>query len=197
MSSKLLILASASPQRKDLLAGLGLDFSVVTSSIDESACEEMRPAERAVLLARMKAMDVRQQHQESIIIGCDTLVVASDGSLLEKPSDEDEAMSMLHAQSGKTSIVHSAVCVVDSEGEIHEGLSSSAVTFKTLSDDEMQWWVKSGLWRDRSGGFQIDGLGQLMIERIEGDWTGIVGLPIFLLGQLLEKALGQKWKIES
>ncbi len=188
-----MVLASASPQRKTLLEGLGLSFTVVPSSVDESACSEKDPARRAELLSALKARDVAQKHAQSVIIGCDTLVVSSAGDLLEKPSDPGEARRMLRLQSGATSLVHSGVTVINEEGQEFTGLSSSAVTFKKLSKAEEDWWIASGNWKDRSGGFQIDGPGQLMIERIEGDWTGVVGLPIFLLGSLLEKAGLSLW----
>jgi len=183
-----IILASASPQRKTLLEGLGISFETIPSVIPEDGHAERDPVKRAIFLARIKAEDVGEKHRAAIVIGCDTLVVSQDGALLEKPIDQADAERMLRLQSGKTSIVHSALCVIDEKGMQHEGLSSSSVTFKKLSEEEIVWWIKIGLWRDRSGSFQIDGPGQLMIERIEGDWTGVVGLPVFLLGRLLEEA---------
>jgi septum formation protein len=183
-----LILASASPQRKTLLEGLGLTFAVIPSAVEESGHVEADPAKRASDLARLKAQDIAGKHQQSIVIGCDTLVVAPDGTMLEKPESTDEVRSMLRLQSGGTSIVHSALCVIDATGKQHEGLSSSSVRFKNLSDADIDWWIGTKLWQGRSGAFQIDGPGQLMIERIEGDWTGVVGLPVFLLGQLMKDA---------
>ena len=182
-----LILASASPQRKTLLAGLGLSFDVVPSGVDESECGQRDPARRAKLLSALKARDVAERHPSAVIIGCDTLVVDAEGHMLEKPRDAEDARRMLTVQSGKTSIVHSGVTVIN-DGQEWSGVSSSSVTFKKLSQEEQDWWIGTRLWEDRSGAFQIDGLGQLMIEKIEGDWSGIVGLPVFLLGELLKKA---------
>ncbi len=182
-----LILASASPQRAALLAGLGLTFSAIPSRIEEEMCTERDPAQRAVRLAREKAQEVGERHRGEWIIGCDTLVVAPDGSLLEKPLDEADARRMLVLQSGGTSIVHSGLAVLSPAGVMMDGLSSSSVTFKSLSADEIDWWLRTDLWRGRSGAFQIDGLGQLMIERIEGDFTSIVGFPVFLFGELARK----------
>ncbi len=182
-----LVLASASPQRKTLLEGLGLLFQVDPSSVDESSCAERDPLERSKVLARMKAADIAARHPKATIIGCDTLVVSDTGELLEKPADAGEARRMLLAHSGKRSVVHSAVCVLAPGGKKAEGVSTSSVWFKQLTDAEVEWWIGTGQWKDRSGGFQIDGQGQLMIERIDGDWTGVVGLPVFLLGQLLQK----------
>lgn len=183
-----LILASASPQRKTLLAGLGLTFEVIPSRVQESECQERDPVRRAELLSALKARDVAAKHPGHIIIGCDTLVVNAEGHLLEKPADAQDALRMLQLQSGRTSVVHSGVTVISESGKECSGVSSSSVTFKKLSKQEEQWWIGTRLWEDRSGAFQIDGLGQLMIERIEGDWSGIVGLPVFLLGDLLRKA---------
>ncbi len=183
-----LILASASPQRKVLLEGLGVNFEVFPSTVDEDVHPEQSPLERAVILARLKAQDIATKHKGAIVIGCDTLVVSYAGELLEKPKDRDDARRMLVAQSGAMSQVHSALCIVDAKGKLHEGVSTSSVRFKKLSPKDIDWWISTELWRGRSGAFQIDGIGQLMIEYIEGDWTGIVGLPVFVLGALLEDA---------
>lgn len=183
-----LILASASPQRKALLSGLGVSFEVIPSAVLEHEHPEWTPLKRSVELARLKALDVAHKNVGTVVIGCDTLVESSSGELLEKPKDAREAETMIRTHSDSTSIVHSALCMVDTHGKLHEGVSTSTVTFKKLSEAEIAWWIKTGLWRDRSGGFQIDGPGQLMISRIDGDWTSIVGLPVFLLGELLQKA---------
>ncbi len=183
-----LILASASPQRKVLLEGLSLPCEVIPSTVDEDRHPERDPIKRPVVLARLKAEEVAKKNPDAFVIGCDTLVIASDATLLEKPNDEDDARRMIRVQSGKTSLVHSALCIIDPQGKHHEGISTSSVTFKKLSEGEIDWWISLGLWKNRSGGFQIDGLGQLMIEHIDGDWTSIVGLPVFLLGKLLKNA---------
>ena len=182
------ILASASPQRKALLAGLGLTFDVISSSVDESSCTERDPVRRARMLSALKARDVARGHLGCVIIGCDTLVVSPGGHLLEKPADADDARRMLRLQSGGTSIVHSGLTIISEKGEELSGVSSSSVTFKKLSTDDEEWWIRTGLWKDRSGAFQIDGPGQLMIEGIEGDFTGVVGLPVFLFGELMRQA---------
>lgn len=192
-----LILASASPQRSTLLAQLGIPFEVIPSDVQEDDHPESDPLQRSIDLARLKAQDIAKKHPGSVVIGCDTLVVSSKGELLEKPTSEKDARRMIGLQSGNSSVVHSAVCVIDAKGNAHEAVSSSNVTFKKLSDQELDWWMKTGLWKDRSGSFQIDGPGQLMIERIEGDWTGIVGLPVFVLGKLLEEAGVSLKKMES
>ncbi|MFH0851891.1 MAG: Maf family protein [Candidatus Peregrinibacteria bacterium] len=184
-----LILASASPQRKQLLAGLNIPFTVcVTGVEDESDHTHADPAERAQFFARLKAERAHTVHPDAWIIGCDTLVTAADATLLEKPGSAEGARAMIRLQSGRTSTVYSGLCVLDPQGEAREGMSLSSVMFKRLSPAEIDWWISTRLWEGRSGSFQIDGPGQLMIERIEGDWAGIVGLPVFLLGELMKQA---------
>jgi septum formation protein len=183
-----LVLASSSPQRRLLLQGLGMEFIVDPSNVDEDACTERDAAKRAAHLARLKAQDVMGRHPGACIIGCDTLVQAPSGEILEKPMDAADARRMLRLQSGGISLVHSGLCVIDAAGQAYEGLSSSSVHFAPLSDEDIDWWIDTKEWEGRSGAFQIDGRGQLMIERIEGDWTSVVGLPVFLLGRLLGKA---------
>ena len=161
-------------------------FDVIPSRIDEEACSERGPAQRAQVLAEAKARSVAAQYPGRWVLGCDTLVVAPDGSLLEKPSDAREAERMLRLQSGGVSVVHSGLTLIAPDTSVETRLSSSRVRFKRLSPDEVTWWIGTQLWRDRSGAFQIDGPGQLMIEAIEGDWTGIVGLPVFLLGEMMK-----------
>ena len=182
------ILASASPQRRQLLEGLGLSFSVIPSSVQEFDCIEHDPIVRARVLACAKVRDVAKKHPDAWIIGCDTLVVAPDGTLLEKPSGSEDAKRMIKLQSGGMSTVHSGLCLRTPSNEEYHDVSSSSVTFKKIGDAEMRGWISSRLWQGRSGAFQIDGLGQLLIERVEGDWTGVVGLPVFLFGELMRKA---------
>ncbi|HAI98402.1 TPA: septum formation protein Maf [Candidatus Peribacteria bacterium] len=183
-----LILASASPQRKQLLSSLGLSFHVAPSDVEEADCPETDPAQRARSLAVMKAGNIAATHGNAWVIGCDTLVVASDGTLFEKPRNEREARAMITRLSGSACLVHSGLCLQSPDGGVFEDVSTSVVTFKKLSEAEIDWWMKTGLWQGRSGAFQIDGPGQLMIERIEGDWSSVVGLPIFLLGKLMREA---------
>ncbi len=182
-----IILASASPQRKHLLEGLGLEFTVIPSQVDEPAFLEADPFTRARELALLKAKDVASRNPGSFVIGCDTLVVASDHSLLEKPVDADDARRMLRLHSGKISQVHSGLAIISPEGVVSKGVDTSDVHFKDLTEAEIEWWIGTGLWKDRSGGFQIDGPGQMMIEWIRGDWSGIVGLPVHLLGVMAKE----------
>src|SRR3989338_68948 len=128
-----LILASASPQRRTLLQGLGISFEVMPSSVDEkSHPEKADPAVRAQILAREKANDVAAKMPGRWVLGCDTLVVAPDGSILEKPSDADDARRMLRLQSGGVSLVHSGLTLISPEWKLFEGCSSSPAVFDRI-----------------------------------------------------------------
>lgn len=177
-----------SPQRKRLLEGLGLTFEVHPSDFDESSCTISDPEKRAQFLAYKKAETVNKLFPNSFVIGCDTLVVSQDGALLEKAPDADSARSAMQKLSGKKATVLSGLSIIDPLQKHYEGICSSIVTFKELSDREIDWWISTHLWKDRSGSFQIDGPGQLMISHIEGDWSSIVGLPVYLLGELFSQA---------
>lgn len=182
------ILASASPQRSRILRDLGVSFEVIPSAYNESDHPERDPAKRALALGEMKAKDVAANHPGRFVIGCDTLVVAPDGTLLEKPKDEHEARTMLALQSGGVSLVHSGLAIVAPDGSVLSDISTSHVRFRALNQKDIDWWMSTNLWQDRSGSFQIDGPGQLMIEQLDGDFSSVVGFPIYLFGQLAAKA---------
>ncbi len=184
----MLILASSSPQRQRLLKEYGVEFEVIPSSIDEAEVVLSDPIERAKLLARLKAEDVYSKYPESWVLGSDTLIVSHEGNLLEKPCDESHAREMLSEQSGGVSKVHSAISLISPEAKKHEDISTSHVYFRTLTDEDLDWWISTGLWEGRSGSFQIEGEGERLIERCEGEYSGVVGLPIELLGRLFASA---------
>lgn len=184
-----IILASGSPTRKLLLGQLGVSFEIKPSDIDEDGHTEEDPATRALHLAVLKAEKCHRENPGAWIIGCDTLVVAHDGMRLEKPVDAEDERRMLRLHSGHCSLVHSGLCVIAPDGSVQQGIQTTKVYFKELSDDEIDALIANEyFWRGRSGGFEIDGPGQLLIERIDGDWTSVMGLPVFLLGQLFAKA---------
>jgi len=183
-----LILASASPQRTVLLERMGITFEVIPSNIDESLCVETDPIARAKMLASMKAEFVAQKHPSAWVIGCDTLVVSSENELLEKPRDEEDARAMLGKQSGTISHVHSALSLLRGEDDRYEGLSSSEVHFIELTQEDIDWWINTGLWQGCSGAFQIEGPGERLFKAVIGDWAGVVGLPVDLLRKLMAEA---------
>ncbi len=180
------ILASRSPQRKEILERLGISFEVIPSNMDEASVLERDPVKRAMLLAERKAGDIAKQHPGKWVIGVDTLVVASDGTLLEKPVDSEDARRMLRLHSGNISTVHTALCL-QRGFEQHAEVSSARVFFKALDARVIDWWIETDLWRDRSGAFQIEGEGEKLIEQLEGERETVVGFPVTLFLHMLQQ----------
>lgn len=180
-----IVLASASPRRKELLASLGLDFEIVPADVDEHREGESDPRVYAEALARRKAQFVAAQRQSGLVIGADTLVFI-DGKILTKPSDEAEAHAMLHRLSGRTHTVVTGVAVVNAETqETVSGFEETKVTFRPLSDAEIRRYVATGEPMDKAGAYGIQGIGALLVARIEGCYPNVVGLPLVRLAELL------------
>ena len=186
MVAQLFILASRSPQRKEILERLGVSFEVIPSDFDEMSVRENDPVKRAMVLAEIKAEDVASKFPDRWVIGVDTLVVASDGSLLEKPVDADDARRMLRLHSGNTSTIHTALCLMRST-EKHAAIDSAQVTFRTLTSHDIEWWIATRLWMERSGAFQIEGDGGKLVEKLEGEKETVVGFPVQVFLELLRK----------
>ena len=177
------VLASKSPQRKRILEQLGVEFKVVPSSFDEASVCEEDPVERAKILAEGKAAVVAKDFPDDTVLGVDTLVVAQV-AVLEKPVDEDDAVRMMKLHSGNTSLVHTALCVQHGT-HVDVDLSTARVTFKKLSDADIDDWISTGLWKDRSGAFQIEHIRHL-VENIDGELETIVGFPVILFRELCD-----------
>lgn len=185
MAASPIVLASASPRRKELLASLGLEFEIVPAEVDEHWEGEPDPRIYAEALARRKAQFVAAQRQSGLVIGADTLVYI-DGEILTKPSNETEAHAMLHRLSGRTHTVVTGVAVVNSESdETVSGFEQTKVTFRTLSDAEIKRYVATGEPMDKAGAYGIQGIGALLVARIEGCYPNVVGLPLVRLAELL------------
>lgn len=174
-----LVLASGSPQRREILQKLGLEFEVVVPGVEELDAGD--PAELVVENARRKARAAASAPQRPVI-ACDTDVVL-DGVVLGKPADERDARQYLDRMSGRSHEVLSGLAVLDGDGE-RSGLERTVVTFKPLSDAEKDRYVRFGEWRGRSGGYAIQTLGSTLVERIEGSVSNVVGLPVGLLFEL-------------
>jgi len=172
------LLASGSPQRREILAKLGIEFEVAVPGVEE--LDQGEAAELVVENALRKARAVATEAE--LIIACDTDVVL-DGEVLGKPADEEEARAYLDRMSGRAHEVMSGLVVLR-DGEERSGLESSTVTFKPLSDAEKERYVNFGEWRGRSGGYAIQTLGSTLVERLEGSVSNVVGLPVGLLAEL-------------
>jgi septum formation protein len=176
-----LVLASGSPQRRDILAKLGLEFEVVVPGVEE--LESGDPEHLVVENARRKAAAVKCP-PGGFVIACDTDVVL-DGEVLGKPADAAAARSLLDRMSGKAHTVMSGLAVIEDGVGERSGIESSAVIFKDLSEPEKQRYVDFGEWQGRSGGYAIQTLGSTLVERLEGSVSNVVGLPVGLLFSLV------------
>jgi septum formation protein len=184
-SSKLrVVLASGSPQRKELLGKLGIEFEVVVPGVEELTGGD--PEVEVLENARLKARAV-EAGPDALVIACDTDVVL-DGRALGKPADEEEARAYLERMSGRPHTVLSGLVVLEG-GEERSGLERTTVVFKHLTEPEKERYVRFGEWRGRSGGYAIQTLGSTLVERLEGSVSNVVGLPVGLLAELAPELL--------
>jgi len=179
-----IVLASASPRRRALLAALGLEFDVVTSDVDEHV--NGTPAEMVVDNARSKRDDVAARLETpSLVIAADTLVFL-DNHVLGKPKDLDEARTMLAALSGRTHQVLTGLALVDmTTGALAEGYESTDVTFRDLAPAEIDRFVEAVNPVDRAGAYTVDGPGGLLVARYDGCYQNVLGLPVVRLDRLM------------
>jgi septum formation protein len=177
LSPSNLVLASGSPQRREILQKLGLEFEVVVPGVEELS--EGDPAHLVVENARRKAAAVAGGR---MVIACDTDVVL-DGEVLGKPADAAEARRYLNRMSGRAHAVMSGLVVIE-DGEERSGLEETAVVFRDLSEEEKERYVRFGEWEGRSGGYAIQTLGSSLVARLEGSVSNVVGLPVGLLAEL-------------
>jgi septum formation protein len=177
-----LILASASPRRRQLLEMLGLEVEVRPSHIPE----ERRPGETPIgyteRLAREKALSV----PGALVLGADTTVLLDD-QLLEKPTDVEDAVRMLRLLQGRTHQVITSIALV-ADGNLRQATDVTAVTFRPCDDAFLRAYVATGEPMDKAGAYGIQGYGAALVERIDGDFFGVMGLPVRLVVKLLEEA---------
>lgn len=182
---KSIILASASTRRQQLLSQLGLKFSVEPSCLDENLNYKLDFGPLVAEMAFEKAMAVAKRHEKGLVLGADTIVVLDD-MILGKPSTFKEAEEMLNSLSGRWHEVFTGLSLVDAATRryINE-FQESRVKFKDLSSLEIQNYIKTGEPMDKAGAYGIQGKGALFVEKIEGDYYNIVGLPLFKLSEML------------
>jgi septum formation protein len=178
-----LLLASTSPQRRAILEQLGLPFEVVAPRYEELDDDGLSPAELVRAHARGKARSVADEAEGRPVLGVDTAVVV-EGRVLGKPADEEEAAAMLALLSGRAHVVVSGLCLLTPEWEAVEH-AETEVVFRPLSPGDVAAYVGSGEWRDRAGGYAIQGRGAALVDRVEGDYLNVVGLPATVLVRLL------------
>lgn len=186
-----IILASQSPRRRELLEAIGMNFDVIVSEVDEtSISKENIPVGIYVQeLALMKAAAVAKKvlkDKEAIIISADTIVTLN-GKILGKPKDENDAFKMLFMLSGREHEVYTGYCVM----RIKDGYTicnnvKTIVSFKQLTEEKIKRYIKTGEPMDKAGAYGIQGIGGVLIDKIDGDYTNVVGIPISALADTLE-----------
>jgi septum formation protein len=173
-----IVLASRSPQRRALLGALGLEYRVAVSGVSEG--------EDPLGNARAKAEDVAARlgvPAGGAVVGADTEVIL-DGRALGKPADRAAAAAMLGALGGRAHVVRTGVCVI-TQRDRAEVCDETRVVFRPLDGPLLDWYLDLGEWRERAGAYAIQGAGAALVERIEGDYTTVVGLPVAALGAAL------------
>lgn len=181
-----LILGSKSPRRKELLASIGYDFEVRTKDTDESHPEDLPIEEVAEYIAQLKADDLKEELKEDEILICADTTVEIDTILLGKPTNALEAEKMLTLLSGKTHIVTTGVVLVSSEMEISFSVKTE-VTFKSLSIDEIRYYISNYKPFDKAGSYGIqEWIGYIGIEKINGSYNNVVGLPTHEVYQAIQ-----------
>lgn len=192
-SSRKIVLASQSPRRRELLSGFISDFEIITDNSEEVVKPELQPEEVVKTLATQKARNVAAKaDKEAIVIAADT-VVFIDGKILGKPSNEVEAAEMLHNLSGREHHVCTGIAVIDNKlGKEVCDFERTTVSFKPLTDGEIERYIKTGEPMDKAGAYGIQGIGALFVQGIKGDYFNVVGLPLCKLGQLLGREFSYK-----
>jgi septum formation protein len=184
---KSIILASASPRRKELLQQIGIKFEVEPSKCHEDLIFGMKPHVFAREMSLKKARFVAGRHKNSVVIAADTIIVI-DGQILGKPHTEQEALKILELINGKCHSVLTGFSLIDSDSNITVSNSvETKVYFKQLTLPEMEAYVGTGESLDKAGAYAIQGLGAVMVEKIEGDYFNVMGLPLCTITEALKE----------
>jgi len=179
-----LILASGSPRRKEILTAMGLDYIVDVSQVDEQA--NGKPDEMVIELSGRKAAAVAKLHENAIVLAADTLVYGSD-QVLGKPSNSEEAFSMLKMLSGQWHEVYTGITLINTKNQrCIQRVDCTRVHFTHLSDEEIRAYVQTKEPLDKAGSYAIQGKAGMFIDRIEGSYSNVVGLPMSMLRDMLK-----------
>lgn len=188
------ILASSSPRRRELLTLIGIPHEVRPADINESLLPGEMPIPHAERLARAKALTIAERNPSAVVIGSDTIVVIDD-QILGKPADEGDAHRMLRMLSGKEHAVFTAVAVA-AGGEIVSAVERVQVTFRELSDSDIADYIATREPMDKAGSYGIQGYGATIIQKVDGDFFAVMGLPLVRLVDLL-KELGIRYSFSG
>lgn len=181
-----MILASASPRRKEILENFGFSFKTIVKNIDETS-DKTRAEEKILEIAEKKARAAAIDFPDENIVGADTVVVV-DGKILGKPKDEKEAFSMLKSLSGRSHEVITAFSFININKNIsYSDYEITKVYFKNLTDDEINWYINTKEPMDKAGAYGIQGKGAFFVEKIEGDFFSVMGFPLGKFVRFLNK----------
>ena len=180
-----IILASSSPRRTELLRLIRIDHEITPAHVDETQRAEEAPRVYAERLAREKAQAIAREHPDAVVVGADTIVVV-DGHVLGKPEDATDAAAMLRHLSGRVHLVDTAIAVARN-GAVKSAVEEVEVTFRTLSDAEIERYIATGEPMDKAGAYGIQGYGATIVQRVNGDYFAVMGLPLGLLVRLLRE----------
>lgn len=184
---KQIILASTSPRRRELLKKIGLEFKTVGSEVEERLNPRLKPRGNAEYLSELKARAVAVKYDDVIIIAADTFIVYQD-EILGKQEDEKAARRVLKKLSGNKHQVITGFTIIDSgTGKCVTKSVVADIYMKKMSQKEIDWYIKTGEWKDAAAAYKIQEKGSIFIERIEGDFWGIVGLPLCALVEELKR----------
>ena len=192
-----IILASGSPRRRELIAGLGWNFEVIPPQVDEKKIDGEPPAELVKRLAEEKASSVASRFLGNWVLGADT-VVALEGRILGKPNSEGEAGEMIAELSGRTHSVFTGVALIAPDGRKLINAEETRVTFRPLGKEDILAYIALGESMDKAGAYAIQERGTLLAERIDGCYFNVVGLPLFRVSQMFAEmgiALSEQWGI--
>ncbi len=184
---KKIILASGSPRRKQFFDDLRIDYELIPSSFEEDMTQDLPPEELAIDLALGKAKDIADTVEEGVVIGCDTFCYY-DGKVIGKPKSEEDACNMLRLFAGNNIEVHSGLVAIDKyQNKIIKKSEISKVFFTNLTDEEIKGYVATGEAMDKAGSFSFQGRGAMMIEKVEGCYSNVIGLPMNKLKEIFEE----------
>ncbi|HIH23455.1 TPA: septum formation inhibitor Maf [Candidatus Woesearchaeota archaeon] len=182
-----IILASTSPRRKMLLEQIGLEFEIIPGDYEEDMTLPLPPHKLVMTLAKGKAMSVARKQKSGIIVAVDT-VVALGEKVLGKPKNAADAKRMLKSLSGKTNVVYSGMCVIDAKtGKTLQDYEETMIVFRRLTTAEIDAYVATGEPLDKAGAYAMQGIAALFIERVEGCYSNVIGLPLPKLAKMLAK----------
>lgn len=181
------ILGSASPRRRELLLQVGLSFRIVPSKLKEVNQSGMEPHTQATYSAEEKAKEVGQRHQQEWVLAADTIVVIG-GEILGKPANFTEAAAMLSRLSGRSHRVITGICLVNGKIGVQQSDSVETTVFMSiLGTEEIESYIRTGEPMDKAGAYGIQGIGGCLVQRIEGSYSNVVGLPLYETVELLRR----------